>query len=174
MNRTVNLSRSHRNESEEWRFWVHKGDDSSAITEKRHKMADSRSCSSFFPRVDKLRRQRAGEENSVQWKLCIDEQAGLPISKPPFFKKLANYRGFGLPQTCVVDKSSVRVAFLYWLAHEEWQTWTLPLKALQIRIFGPFCISCFFSTLNKSVTADKMCGVWKGETWKHFFCFVFS
>lgn len=113
MNRTVNLSRSHRNESEEWRFWVHKGDDSSAITEKRHKMADSRSCSSFFPRVDKLRRQRAGEENSVQWKLCIDEQAGLPISKPPFFLKISKLQGvWPAPNLCCRQKQCTSSIFI--------------------------------------------------------------
>jgi len=46
-----------------------------------------------------------------------------------------------MPWTCLVHKSVVRVvAFLYWLAHEEWQTWTLPLEALQTPVFVPFFV----------------------------------
>lgn len=78
--------------------------------------------------------------------------------RAPFY--LVNYRGTwpALNLSCWQEScTSWLVAFLYWLAHEEWQTWTLPLETLQTQVCVPFfCISCSVSALNMSVITDLM------------------
>lgn len=63
--------------------------------------------------------------------------------------------------------------FLYWLAHEEWQTWTLPLKPSIPQSLFIFVFLVPFQpwTSMRSVLTDTMWGMWKGDTWNFFFFF---
>lgn len=105
---------------------------------------------------------------TIHW---IHEQAGLPLLKPLFY--LADRRG---PQPLLVDKSVIQIVafFLYWLAHEERQTWT---EALQVLVLVPFFFKFFyslslFSSEQVILVTDGTWRAWQGQTWGLFFVIV--